>query len=155
MNIAWEVVLKPESVQRLSLTTNILRINDPLNCGGYQDLLDYLADEKQIDSQDILVIRTDGLSMEDQKYNNAFSNLFETLTDLPEITTEQSFNVLLIVSPLGHGVVEYQVSDGFAGERNDSLDTFSYSEALRLFNDVRNKGWEFYWEESKAAAENV
>lgn len=50
-------------------------------------------------------------------------------------------DLTVIPATIDNGVIEYQVSDGLEGERGQSMDVYSFKEAMDLYNKYRADGF--------------
>ena len=141
MKIDFVVTLTPAVMDRLKLTTNRLVVGNDQEVGGTDELWCYL-NEQGIQYEDVLLITPSKESSDDRIVADAVRVLdSKGVLDIV-LGVDEDEDVFIIASVMHGGLVEYQVSDGLPGKRSNSYDTYSYTEAKKIFDRCANEG---YW----------
>lgn len=135
------ITIGPRAMGRLKRTTNRLNVT----AGGSDDL--WMELESQgITSDDVVLITLENESGENRAICDAVRSIESTGLDVHVYlnvhpSADPAREAYLIASVMDGGLVEFQVSDGPAGHRGTSYDTYDIEEARRIFDEVVEKGW--------------
>jgi len=130
------VTLDPSAAQRLGRTDNRL-IEE---AGGSVDLWEQL-EEMGLAHEDVVFINLEGESGENRIICNAVRELEQVGCHDVYLAVDPDASVYLLASVQHGGLIEFQVSDGPAGDRGTSYDCYEFTEAKRIFDEVVEKGW--------------
>lgn len=139
MKIEFNVTLSGHAMTKLKVNTNKLIVGYQQDVGGADELWDWL-NEKGIQADDVLLITVVGESTQDRAISDALrtmhANNINHITFKVDQRKNKSALVHFTAAVEAGNLVRYEISD-----HNDSMVTYTYSDAQKVFDRYMKHGW--------------
>lgn len=142
MKINFVVTITADAMTRLRFSTNQLNVGEIQGVGGSDELWDWL-NEHGIQHKDVILTVVAGESTEDRLIADAVRVLNNHVNEVIFGAEQGLFDdrVYFYATVQYGGLVRYEISNGTIFYRTDSHDTYTYSEAKKIFNHCVDNGF--------------